>query len=268
MGRNARFRKDRKIIAQYGQLPPLPRQISWDRWLVSLLVISGLVTGSWYGLNKMKPKLAGLFHRTTTPSPTTSSTPSPSSSPANSPTVQPSPSTSPITQPSSSAMSQSKEQKNMIAIISTTMGDIKLELFTKDAPKTVENFQKLAAKGYYNGLIFHRVIKTFMIQGGDPTGTGRGGESIFGAKFEDEINAHKIVAGTLAMANAGPNTNGSQFFIVTEQPQPHLDGKHTVFGQVIAGMEVVKKIAAVEVDANDKPKQDIKMTNVKVEEKP
>lgn len=154
----------------------------------------------------------------------------------------------------------------MYATMSTTMGDIKFELFKKDAPKTVENFKGLAEKGYYNGVIFHRIIQDFMIQGGDPTGTGRGGESIYGEKFEDEINKHKIIAGTLAMANAGPNTNGSQFFIVTEAPQPHLDGKHTAFGQVIEGMDVVKKIAAVEVDAYDKPLEDVKITGIKIEE--
>lgn len=160
-----------------------------------------------------------------------------------------------------------KENKTMIATISTTMGEIKLELFKDDAPKTVENFQKLAEKGYYNGVIFHRVIKDFMIQGGDPTGSGTGGESAFGKEFEDEINQHKIEAGSLAMANRGPNTNGSQFFIVTEKPQPHLDGKHTVFGKVVEGTDVVKKIAAVQVGENNKPLQDVKMTGVKIEEK-
>lgn len=160
-----------------------------------------------------------------------------------------------------------EEQKDMTATISTTMGDIKVELFAKDAPKTVDNFVQLANKGYYNGVIFHRVIKDFMIQGGDPTGTGMGGESVWGNRFEDEINEHKIVAGTLAMANAGANTNGSQFFIVTESAQPHLDGRHTVFGQVTEGMDVVRKIAAVPVSGEDRPLEDVKITGVKIEEK-
>jgi cyclophilin family peptidyl-prolyl cis-trans isomerase len=150
------------------------------------------------------------------------------------------------------------------AVISTDKGDIKIELFEKDAPKTVENFEKLAEKNYYNGIIFHRVIKDFMIQTGDPTGTGTGGESAFGKDFEDEINSHKIEAGTLAMANRGPNTNGSQFFIVTEQAQPHLDGKHTVFGKVIEGMDIVRAIASVPVNQDDKPTQDVKIKSVTI----
>ena len=154
----------------------------------------------------------------------------------------------------------------MVATIKTTLGDITLELYQKDAPKTVANFEGLANKSYYNGVIFHRVIKDFMIQGGDPTGTGTGGQSIYGKEFADEINSHKIVPGTLAMANRGPNTNSSQFFIVTEQDQPSLDGHYTVFGQVTAGMDVVKKIAAVPTDNNDKPLKDVKMTSVTVKE--
>jgi peptidyl-prolyl cis-trans isomerase B (cyclophilin B) len=155
-----------------------------------------------------------------------------------------------------------------IATISTDKGDIKIELFPDDAPKTVNNFVKLSQKGYYDGVIFHRVIQDFMIQTGDPTGTGSGGQSIYGGDFADEINSHKIVPGTVAMANRGPNTNGSQFFIVTEKAQPSLDGSYTAFGQVIDGMDTVKAIAAVEVDhANgDKPKQDIKIKSVKIEE--
>lgn len=153
----------------------------------------------------------------------------------------------------------------MFATIMTTLGPIKIELYPKDAPKTVANFTKLAEQGYYNGVIFHRVIQEFMIQGGDPTGTGTGGQSVFGKEFEDEINERKIEAGTLAMANRGPGTNGSQFFIVTQNPQPHLDGKHTVFGKVVEGMETVGKIAAVEVDANDKPKVDVKMENISIQ---
>ena len=120
--------------------------------------------------------------------------------------------------------------------MNTTEGPIVFELFDEDAPKTVENFRKLASDGFYDGLNFHRIISDFMIQGGCPQGTGTGGP---GYTFEDEINPHKIVRGALAMANAGPNTNGSQFFIVTAQACPWLDGKHTVFGQVTSGMEVV-----------------------------
>jgi cyclophilin family peptidyl-prolyl cis-trans isomerase len=139
------------------------------------------------------------------------------------------------------------------ATLHTNHGDITVELFDEDAPKTVENFAKLASDNFYEGVIFHRVIKDFMIQGGDPTGTGSGGP---GYTFEDEPNQHKVVRGALAMANAGPNTNGSQFFIVTTDAAPWLDGKHTVFGQVVDGMDVVDKIEASETDRNDRPKQD------------
>ena len=141
----------------------------------------------------------------------------------------------------------------------TTQGPITIELFDEDAPKTVQNFKKLAGDGFYDGVIFHRVIKDFMIQGGDPTGTGTGGP---GYKFEDEINEHKIVRGALAMANAGPNTNGSQFFIVTTPEAPWLDGKHTVFGRVTGGMDVVDKIEGTETGAGDKPRQDIAIEGV------
>jgi peptidyl-prolyl cis-trans isomerase B (cyclophilin B) len=132
----------------------------------------------------------------------------------------------------------------------TSRGTIALELFDDDAPKTVENFRKLAADGFYDGIIFHRVIPDFMIQGGCPQGTGTGGP---GYTFEDEINDHKVVRGALAMANAGPNTNGSQFFIVTTQSAPWLDGKHTVFGQVTAGMDAVDAIEGLPTDARDRP---------------
>jgi cyclophilin family peptidyl-prolyl cis-trans isomerase len=124
------------------------------------------------------------------------------------------------------------------ATLHTNHGAIELELYPDDAPKTVENFVKLAREGFYDGVIFHRVIPDFMIQGGDPTGTGTGGP---GYQFEDEFNDHKVVRGALAMANAGPNTNGSQFFIVTTQEASWLDGKHTVFGSVTSGMDVVDK---------------------------
>jgi cyclophilin family peptidyl-prolyl cis-trans isomerase len=137
-----------------------------------------------------------------------------------------------------------------VATMKTSEGEIVLELFDEDAPKTVENFRKLADDGFYDGLNFHRVISGFMLQGGCPQGTGTGGP---GYTFEDEINQHRIVRGALAMANAGPNTNGSQFFIVTAEECPWLDGKHTVFGQVTDGMDVVDKIEAVETDGGDRP---------------
>jgi cyclophilin family peptidyl-prolyl cis-trans isomerase len=136
------------------------------------------------------------------------------------------------------------------ANMNTTQGTIAFELFDEDAPKTVANFRKLAADGFYDGIIFHRVITDFMIQSGCPQGTGTGGP---GYKFEDEFNQHKIVRGALAMANAGPNTNGSQFFIVTADSAPWLDGKHTVFGQVTAGMEAVDAIEATPTGAQDRP---------------
>ena len=136
------------------------------------------------------------------------------------------------------------------AVLHTTAGPVTVELFDDDAPKTVENFRKLAADGFYDGLIFHRVIPDFMIQGGCPEGTGTGGP---GYMFEDEFNEHKIVRGALAMANAGPDTNGSQFFFVTAQEAPWLDGKHTVFGQVTDGMDAVSSIEATETDPRDKP---------------
>ncbi len=145
----------------------------------------------------------------------------------------------------------------------TNHGEIQLELFDDDAPKTVDNFVKLSKDGYYDGLIFHRVIRDFMIQGGCPQGTGTGGP---GYEFEDEINDNKIVRGALAMANAGPNTNGSQFFIVTTEAAPWLDGKHTVFGRVTSGMEAVDSIEAAETGAGDRPVQDAVIERVEVHE--
>ncbi|HEX2174066.1 MAG TPA: peptidylprolyl isomerase, partial [Dehalococcoidia bacterium] len=132
--------------------------------------------------------------------------------------------------------------KSYKAVIETDKGNLELDLFAKDAPKTVNNFVFLAREGFYDNVVFHRVIDGFMAQGGDPTGTGTGGP---GYKFEDEINQHKVGAGALAMANAGPNTNGSQFFI-TYAPQPHLDGKHTVFGQLTAGQDVLRSLNKVQ----------------------
>ena len=136
------------------------------------------------------------------------------------------------------------------ATLHTNAGAIEVELYDSDAPKTVENFRKLAGEGFYDGLIFHRVISDFMIQGGCPEGTGRGGP---GYQFEDEPNQHGVERGALAMANAGPNTNGSQFFIVTTEAAPWLNGKHTVFGKVTGGMETVDAIESTEVDGSDRP---------------
>jgi peptidyl-prolyl cis-trans isomerase B (cyclophilin B) len=149
------------------------------------------------------------------------------------------------------------------ATMHTNHGEIQLELFDDDAPKTVDNFVKLSKDGYYDGLIFHRVIRDFMIQGGCPQGTGTGGP---GYEFEDEINDNKIVRGALAMANAGPNTNGSQFFIVTTEAAPWLDGKHTVFGRVTSGMEAVDSIEGTETGAQDRPVNDAVIERVEVHE--
>lgn len=187
------------------------------------------------------------------------------------------------------------QAEDTVAIIKTNMGDIKVKLFGKEAPKTVENFTTHAKEGYYNGLIFHRVIKDFMIQGGDPTGTGMGGESIWGRSFEDEFDpALHNLRGALSMANAGPNTNGSQFFIVQANtvPQnmleqmrdmpsafpestveayskmggtPWLDFRHTVFGQVFEGMDTVDKIANVKVSGADKPVEDVIIETIEIE---
>jgi peptidyl-prolyl cis-trans isomerase B (cyclophilin B) len=136
------------------------------------------------------------------------------------------------------------------ATMDTTSGPIVFELFDEDAPNTVANFRKLAGEGFYDGLSFHRVIRDFMIQGGCPEGTGTGGP---GYTFADEINPHKVVRGALAMANAGPDTNGSQFFIVTAAACPWLDGKHTVFGQVTEGMDVVDALESLPTDTSDRP---------------
>ena len=145
------------------------------------------------------------------------------------------------------------------ATMNTSEGAITFELFDEDAPKTVENFKKLAGSGFYDGLAFHRVIKDFMIQGGCPQGTGTGGP---GYTFEDEINDHKVVRGALAMANAGPNTNGSQFFIVTASECPWLDGKHTVFGEVTEGLDVVDRLEGAETDAADRPAQPLRIESI------
>ncbi|WP_436645921.1 peptidylprolyl isomerase [Lactiplantibacillus plantarum] len=179
------------------------------------------------------------------------------------------------------------------ATIKTNFGDIKVQLFPKQAPKSVENFVGLAQKGYYDGIIFHRVIPDFMIQGGDPTGTGMGGESLWGKPFEDEFSQEVFnLRGALSMANAGPNTNGSQFFIV-QKPQldagmsdqmkqagypkeivtaygnggtPWLDFRHTVFGAVSDGMDIVDKIAATETGMQDKPVKDVVIETITIED--
>jgi cyclophilin family peptidyl-prolyl cis-trans isomerase len=147
------------------------------------------------------------------------------------------------------------------ATLHTNHGAMELELHDEDAPKTVENFKKLARDGFYDGVIFHRVIPDFMIQGGDPTGTGSGGP---GYQFEDEFNEHGVVRGALAMANAGPNTNGSQFFIVTTPEASWLNGKHTVFGRVTSGMDVADTIAELPRDARDRPHDDVVIERVEL----
>ena len=155
-----------------------------------------------------------------------------------------------------------------VAVVQTNMGTIEIELFAKKAVKTVENFVGLAEKKYYDGIIFHRVIDNFMIQGGDPTGTGSGGQSIWGKPFEDEVKTglkHES-DGILSMANAGPNTNGSQFFI-TLAATPWLDGKHTVFGKVISGIEVVRAIGKAKTNQSDRPLTDVVMQTVTIEKR-
>jgi cyclophilin family peptidyl-prolyl cis-trans isomerase len=149
------------------------------------------------------------------------------------------------------------------ATMTTNHGPITFELYDEDAPKTVENFRKLARDGFYDGLTFHRIIPDFMIQGGCPEGTGTGGP---GYTFEDEINPHKVTRGALAMANAGPDTNGSQFFIVTVAQAPWLDGKHTVFGRVTDGMDVVVKLEGLPTDARDRPREEARIETLTVGE--
>lgn len=152
--------------------------------------------------------------------------------------------------------------KSYTAIFDTSAGEIRCELFAADSPQTVGNFVGLAEQGYYDGLIFHRVIPDFMIQGGCPNGIGTGGP---GYNFKDEINDHKLVKGSLAMANAGPNTNGSQFFIVTAESTPWLDGNHTNFGVVVAGQDVVDAIGTCATGANDKPVEEQRINSVRIE---
>ena len=154
-----------------------------------------------------------------------------------------------------------------VATIETNLGTIKVKLFVQETPKTCANFIGLAKKEYYNGTIFHRVIRDFMIQGGDPTATGMGGESIYGQEFEDEFAPGLThVKGALSMANAGPNTNGSQFFIVQARSTPYLNRHHSVFGQTYEGMDIVDKIAAMKVDRNDRTMIDVEILSVTIEE--
>ncbi|MDD3678985.1 MAG: peptidylprolyl isomerase [Patescibacteria group bacterium] len=154
--------------------------------------------------------------------------------------------------------------KEYIANFETSMGDFSVKLFPKEAPKTVNNFVVLSRDGFYNGLTFHRIIKDFMIQGGDPSGDGTGGP---GYSFEDEINNIKLVRGVLAMANSGPNTNGSQFFIVTAEATDWLDGKHTAFGEVIKGLDIVMAIEKIETGENDIPKNQVVIKSIAIEER-
>ncbi len=156
----------------------------------------------------------------------------------------------------------------LVAVFDTNMGTFETQLFPDKAPKAVENFTTHAEKGYYKNVIFHRVIPNFMIQGGDPTGSGRAGESIWGKPFEDEFNSDLIfdTPGILAMANAGPNTNGSQFFI-TVAPTPWLNGHHTIFGKVIKGMDVVNSISEVKRNAQDKPLKDVVIKEITIEKR-
>ncbi|KAK3673097.1 Peptidyl-prolyl cis-trans isomerase-like 1 [Recurvomyces mirabilis] len=152
-------------------------------------------------------------------------------------------------------------------VLESSMGNIVCELYTDHAPKTCQNFSTLAARNYYNGTVFHRIIPDFMIQGGDPTGTGRGGASIYGEKFEDEIRADlkHTGAGILSMANSGKNTNGSQFFI-TLAPTPWLDRKHTIFGRVKGGMRIVQRMGMVKTDGEDRPLEEVKIVKARVAE--
>jgi peptidyl-prolyl cis-trans isomerase B (cyclophilin B) len=151
------------------------------------------------------------------------------------------------------------------ATLHTTAGRITVELFDEDAPKTVENFRKLSDEGFYDGLTFHRIIKDFMIQGGCPEGTGTGGP---GYTFEDEPNQHRVVRGALAMANSGPNTNGSQFFLVTADECPWLDGKHTVFGQIVDGTDVLEALDSAETDHGDRPRKPQVIEHVELDSAP
>lgn len=162
---------------------------------------------------------------------------------------------------------QGAKMQNPIVVLETTQGVIEIELLPEVAPKASENFATHAKNGFYDGIIFHRIIRNFMIQGGDPTGTGRGGVSIWGKPFEDEFKPNVVFdkPGILAMANAGPKTNGSQFFITTV-PTPHLNGYHTIFGYVVKGMDVVKKLEGVKTGAMDRPVEEQKIIKAYIKE--
>ena len=167
------------------------------------------------------------------------------------------------------SMPLEKVEENTKAVIKTNMGDITFKLYDSDAPKTVANFMKLSKKGFYNGTKFHRVIKDFMIQAGDPLSKDDAKKAMWGTgdpgyKFEDEINSHKIVKGSLAMANSGPDTNGSQFFIVTAEATPWLDGMHTCFGEVVDGIDVVLKIENVKTEGSDRPVEDVEIISIEI----
>ena len=163
---------------------------------------------------------------------------------------------------------ENTQDTTTVAVFKTNMGTFEAELYPDKAPKAVENFTGLAEKGYYKGVIFHRVIPNFMIQGGDPTGSGRGGQSLWGRPFEDEVNTGLVfdAPGILAMANAGPNTNGSQFFI-TVAPTPWLNGHHTIFGKIISGMDVVNSISTVQRNAQDRPLKDVVIEDITIEKR-
>ncbi len=212
-----------------------------------IFVIIGVLVVTVGALALMKPKEAEQVAET---QPESTLTPTPNQS------------TNTDTMPEAPADAKTAEQ----VVLKTNMGDIRLDLFKDKAPLTVQNFVTLGSRKYYDGIIFHRVIKGFMIQGGDPTGTGTAGESIYGSTFKDEFNDEKIVKGSLAMANSGPATNGSQFFIVTDSAQSHLDGKHTNFGKVAdaASQAVVDKIAAVKTAGGDKPVEEVKITGFEI----
>ena len=246
MGRIQKLREQRKLEAQQEQIEKAQRTKKVLTWSIASLAILALIT---YGV------VVFVNNKATTSSANQSNIPS--ATPISNLIV---PSMNPLT-----SSNPQPEISNKTAVIETDRGNIKLELYSNDAPKTVANFVDLANKNFYNGLTFHRVVPGFVIQGGDPKGDGTGGP---GYTFEDEINpwslglsddaiksleaegykythdltSHKVTSGALAMANSGPNTNGSQFFIVSEADQPHLDGRHTVFGRVIEGMDVVRQI--------------------------
>lgn len=250
MGKIQKLREQKKIQAEIAAEQKAQRNKKILTWVVTGLIGAPLIIYSAFVLFKDKTAPAAEDPAATAPQATPVNTNSEPLFPLLAPTEE---------------ESSTKIMTNTIATIETDRGNIKLELFNQDAPKTIANFIKLANDGFYNGLTFHRVVPGFVIQGGDPKGDGTGGPCY---TFEDEINpwsmglseeaiqmlqaqgyqysqtltSHKMTAGMLAMANSGPNTNGSQFFIVTEQAQPHLDGKHTVFGQIIEGIDVVRQI--------------------------